>query len=70
MSTRSIETVVSRRRDTISAALCTTKFCTAGMSSSSDPAKGRIISNNTVAENTIPNIFIPLRIGAPLQRAL
>ncbi len=62
MSTRSIDTVVSSLRETASAALCTTKFCTAGMSSSSERKTGRIISNKTAAENTFPNIFIPLRI--------
>ena len=48
------------------AAVCTTKFCTTGMSSSSESTTGTIISNKTAAENTFPNIFIPLRIRTPI----
>lgn len=60
MSTCRMATVVSNLEETTPAALCTTKFCTAGTPSSSDSAKGSKTTVRTIASNTFPNIFIPL----------
>ncbi len=65
MRTWPMRTAVPSRRETAAAALSTTKFCTAGSSSSSVSATESMTSDKSAAAITFPNIFIPLRTVRP-----